>query len=455
MAERRKSGSRSEPMRIGGYELNPGLLITFEPGGEKDALADMANLAGVKSVVHAADFTTAADVEQLNSAEVMVFSNIGVAVANVDPDQGMSIAAMPASTVPVRTVESEPIFFAFPDDLPPEFGAYLRGYRDAVDHLYNRAFNSSPAAGTGGMRGIAGAFSDSDQVAWGLQASRVDTSTLSGRGVKVAILDTGFDLDHPDFRGRAITSASFIPNQTVQDDNGHGTHCVGVACGPRTPTRGPRYGIAYEAEIFVGKVLTNQGSALGRSTLAGIEWAVRNGCDIISMSLGGQVLPGQRFSAAFEQIAHAAIQQGSLIIAAAGNDSRRSQGVLKPVSNPANCPSIMSVAALDRGLRVADFSNAAINPDAAVDIAAPGVEIYSSAPEPGAPTQPPHFRQWAAQYDTLSGTSMATPHVAGVAALMKQADPSLTAGALWRTLVSRASQLPNPASDVGAGVLQV
>lgn len=437
------------------YDLTPGLLLTFEPGGEKEAVAQIENLAGVQSVARAEDFASAADMQQLGGAELTVFSNLGVAVANVDLDQQMSIASMPSSPVPVHSVEPEPIFFAFGDDLPGDFGSYLRGYRDAVDHLYRSAFETAPASSSTALRTLGGAFADSDQLTWGLQATRVELSLLSGRGVKVAILDTGFDLDHPDFRGRAVTSASFIANQSVDDENGHGTHCVGVACGPRTPTRGLRYGVAYDAEIFVGKVLTNQGAALGRSTLAGIEWAVRNKCDIISMSLGGLVLPGQSHSIAFEQTARAATQQGSLIIAAAGNDSRRSQGVVKPVSTPANCPSIMAVAALDKGLRVSDFSNAAMNPNAAVDIAGPGIEIYSSAPEPAAPIQPPYFRQWAAQYDTLSGTSMATPFVAGIAALLKESNPTLSAGDLWRTLVSRASPLPYPASDVGAGLAQV
>lgn len=454
MAQRRQPGSRSEPMQVGGYDLTPGVLITFEPEGLKDAVAAIENTAGVKNVAYAADFSDGADMEQLRGAGMTIFGNLGVAVADVDPEQAVGIASLSSSPAPVATVEQEPIFFAF-DDLPSDFGAYLRGYRDAIDHLYRRAFEPGELASGLGVRPNVGNYSDSQQVTWGLQATKVDTSTLCGRGVKVAVLDTGLDLDHPDFRGRAITHASFIPGQSVQDENGHGTHCVGTACGPRTPTRGTRYGIAYESEIYVGKVLTNQGSALGRSTLAGIEWAVRNGCHIISMSLGGLVLPGQSYIRAFETTARAALQQGSLIIAAAGNDSRRSQSLVRPVSSPANCPSIMAVAAVDRALRVADFSNAAINPDAAVDIAGPGVEVYSSAPEPAAPQQPPHFRQWAAQYDTISGTSMATPHVAGIAALLREANPNLAAGALWRLLVSRATPLPYPAADTGAGLVQV
>jgi subtilisin family serine protease len=202
-------------------------------------------------------------------------------------------------------------------------------------------------------------------------------------------------------------------------------------------------------------VLTNQGAALGRSTLAGIEWAVRNGCHVISMSLGGLVLPGQTYLQALETTARNALRQNTLIIAAAGNDSRRSQGRRMPVCNPANCPSILAVAAVDSSLKVADFSNSALNPDAAVDIAGPGVRVYSTAPEPAVPPQPPRFRQWPAQYETLDGTSMATPHVAGVAALLREADPEISAGALWRLLVSRASPLPYPASDVGAGMVQL
>jgi subtilisin family serine protease len=352
----------------------------------------------------------------------------------------------------IQAIEPEPIFFAF-EGLADDFAPYLRGYRDAIDHLFERAF-SSPAAHSEAS-GSAASTKDDDKSTWGLKAIGLGNSSLSGRGVRVAVLDTGFDLDHPDFRGRSVASASFIPDQAVQDENGHGTHCIGTACGPRTPTRGPRYGLAHEAEIFVGKVLTNQGAALGRSTLAGIEWAVRNGCHVISMSLGGLVLPGQTYLQALETTARNALRQNTLIIAAAGNDSRRSQGRRMPVSNPANCPSILAVAAVDSSLKVADFSNSALNPDAAVDIAGPGVRVYSTAPEPAVPPQPPRFRQWPAQYETLDGTSMATPHVAGVAALLREADPEISAGALWRLLVSRASPLPYPASDVGAGMVQL
>jgi subtilisin family serine protease len=172
------------------------------------------------------------------------------------------------------------------------------------------------------------------------------------------------------------------------------------------------------------------------------------------MSLGGRVQQGQTHLDAFENIAREALRRNTLIIAAAGNDSRRSQGTIRPVSTPANCPSIMAVAALDRFLRVADFSNAAINPDARVDIAGPGVDIYSSAPEPAATPQPPFFRQWTARNDTISGTSMATPHVSGIAALLRQENPDMAAADLWRLLVSKSRALQLPSRDIGAGLAQ-
>jgi subtilisin family serine protease len=453
-----RKSTRTDAAAAGGGEaqtgLTPGVLISFAPDAAKATVSALADGIGLKNVAYAADIGGPNDMQQLEGAGVTVFNALGVAVLDVDPDQEMQLSALSLGDSAISSIEKEPIFFAFADGLPPDFGAYLRGYRDAVDHLYDSAFTGTNAA-TGPTLGLAGVVDDDLQTTWGLKATKVADSHLSGKGVRVAVLDTGFDFDHPDFRNRVVTGETFIPGQAVQDLNGHGTHCIGTACGPRAPTRDRRYGIAYDAEIYAGKVLSNQGSALGRSTLFGIEWAVGNGCHIVSMSLGGLVLPGQRHLQAFEDAARRALDRNTLIIAAAGNDSRRSQGLRVPVSSPANCPSVLAVAAVDRSLRVADFSNAAVNPDASVDIAAPGVEVYSSAPEPAAPPQPPRFRQWGAQYDTISGTSMATPHVAGIAALLKEANPAMSAGDLWRLLTSRASPMPFPASDVGAGLVQV
>ncbi len=199
--------------------------------------------------------------------------------------------------------------------------------------------------------------------------------------------------------------------------------------------------MAYEAEIFAGKVLGNRGFGSDGGILAGIDWAVTNGCAVISMSLSAPVGAGQSFSQIYENVGVRALNAGSLIVVAAGNDSRRS-GFIAPVGHPANCPSILAVAAIDQKLRIASFSNGGINPDGGgVDIAAPGVDIRSSVPR-------------NKLYKEMSGTSMATPHVAGIAALFAESDPNLRGNALWMALVSRTRRLDLPSRDVGMGLVQ-
>jgi subtilisin family serine protease len=159
------------------------------------------------------------------------------------------------------------------------------------------------------------------------------------------------------------------------------------------------------------------------------------------MSLSGKAQPA--FSQVFETVARRALAANTLIIAAAGNDSQR-PSFIAPVGHPANCPSIMAVAALDLQLGIAPFSNGGLNPNGGgIDIAGPGVNVFSSVPLA------------FGTHGVLSGTSMATPHVAGIAALHLQARGlNTTAQALWQILVSTASRLNLPARDVGAGLVQ-
>jgi subtilisin family serine protease len=280
-------------------------------------------------------------------------------------------------------------------------------------------------------------FADTPAETWGLSATNVSQSAYSGQGIKVAVLDTGMDLEHPDFAGRNIQSMSFIPGQSAQDLNGHGTHCIGTACGPLSPGDPnaapgvPRYGIAYNADIFVGKVLSNSGNGSLGGILQGMNWAIANGCEVISMSLRGLGGPVAAYTAA----ASRALNAGCLVIAASGNDSTRPFNTI-PTGTPANSPGVVAVAALDNRLDVASFSNGG-----KIEIAAPGVSVFSSMPRPR-------------MYGSISGTSMATPHVAGIAALLAESNPALRASALMQALTNSAQGLPQPASDVGAGLVQ-
>jgi subtilisin family serine protease len=334
----------------------------------------------------------------------------------------------------VVAVEPERALYAILDQ--PRSLDYMRGYRDGVNGLYEQLANGTD---TDVEAGIAALFSDTASVTWGLEATLAGTSTRTGAGVRVAVLDTGFALDHPDFVGRPILSKSFVQGQAVQDAHGHGTHCVGTSCGPKAPPGGTRrYGVATSDDILVGKVLSNQGSGSDLGILAGIEWAVTNGAAVISMSLGADV---RQVSARYETAGRRALQAGCLIVAAAGNNADRASGNMGFVGIPANSPSIMAVGAVDANMRMANFS-ARSNPVAGgkVDIAGPGAAVYSSWPMP-------------TRYRSISGTSMATPHVAGVAALVSQAT-GFRGAQLWARLTQTARPLNLPSADVGAGLAQ-
>lgn len=401
-------------------------LITLRRGRSVQAASSIEKISG--PIADSREFGSAGIAMVAESETTVVYQRVGVAIGNLDPDQAVAVSQVDD----VLAVEPERICYAIDN------ADYLRGFQAGVNAVTNAALGATAPP----VRAVTVASAlDESQATWGLQLSNILTSRFSGKGIKIAILDTGLASAHPDFAKRAgITMKSLIPGVvSAEDGHGHGTHCAGTAGGPATPQSLPRYGVASSAELFIGKVLNDRGNGADGDIIAGIEWALQEGCALVSMSLSAPVAVGAAFSTAYEQAAAAALEEGCLIIAAAGNDSRR-PSVIAPVGHPANCPSILAVAAIDDQLQIAVFSNGRVAAGKAVAIAAPGVQIYSS-------WLPPRL------CNTISGTSMAAPHVAGIAALFAEST-GLRGQALQTVLLNGVRSLGLPSTDVGAGLVQ-
>ena len=170
---------------------------------------------------------------EAQKAEVFVLDKLKVAVVDADPSQLQGLQSAASEDSAILAVEPERVMYAL--NLSGESRQYLRGYRDAVNHLFEALTGTTAEAEA---EAAALGFTDNAQFTWGLQAVQASQSRFSGRGVRLAVLDTGFDLDHPDFVGRTVSSQSFIQGQAVNDLNGHGTHCIGTSLGPQQPAGG-------------------------------------------------------------------------------------------------------------------------------------------------------------------------------------------------------------------------
>jgi len=407
-------------------------LVTFKEGAAEEGMQSLGT-QGMR-VANARDFKgQAATLEDVGDADAVVFPEIGVAVIGGDQAQsrGLSTFAEVATDSAIESIDPE--YFVFAEGTSDEYFSSLGEESESNPREYLRGFMRAAETiardlglGSGPSQEQAEVDAQVLGATWGVIACRVPPSIRSGVGIKLAVLDTGFDLGHPDFVGRPIVSGTFC-GQPVQDLHGHGTHCTGTAAGPRAPAgTTPRYGIAWRSLIHISKVLTNSGSGSMAGVLAGMNWAIANRCPVISMSLGGPGGPHPAYTAAGQ----AALNSGCLIIAAAGNAGPG------PTGAPANSPTIMSVASLDKNLTPSSFSCRG-----KIEIAGPGRDVFSSWPRP-------------TRYKTISGTSMATPHVAGCAALWAETSAALRGLALRNRLLATARPLPFPPTQVGRGLVQ-
>jgi subtilisin len=239
-----------------------------------------------------------------------------------------------------------------------------------------------------------------------------------GKDIRVAILDTGIDGTHPDLATNYKGGVSFVPGETPADGNGHGTHCAGTIAAAMNGAG--VVGVAPAASLYAVKTLANNGSGNWSWLIAGLGWCIANKMHICSMSLGGDGAP-----AALETICNTAFSNGLLLVAAAGNAGPGMNTVL----HPGKYKNVIAVAAIDSANVVATFSSR--GPE--VEICAPGVNVLSTKPGGG--------------YQTMSGTSMACPHVAGAAAVVWGAHRFSRNVEIWNLLADTADNFGVPGWD--------
>ncbi|MFC7380764.1 S8 family serine peptidase [Sphaerisporangium rhizosphaerae] len=269
----------------------------------------------------------------------------------------------------------------------------------------------------------------------------------TGAGVRVAVLDTGVDATHPDLAGRVAASKSFIPGQEVTDRNGHGTHTSSTVAGTGAASGGKERGVAPGADLLIGKVLDDNNSGPISSVIAGMEWATRTEhAKVVSMSLGvsGWHTQDDPLSQALNRLS---AETGALFVVAAGNDGPGAYSV----ASPGTADAALTVGAVDGSDHLADFSSAGprLNDDALKpDLTAPGVDVLAARSQ---------YMEWGeGYYRTDSGTSMATPHVAGAAVLLAQKHPEWTARQIKDALMSTSVPTPDYSPyQAGAGRLDV
>ena len=360
-------------------------------------------------------------------------------IVSYEPRSGFQATAAPEGATAVRTLAS------------------VDGVAVTADHARARDFWTAVTGGTtsfaaGGTPSFANGieqiwldgkvYADLAESTAQIGAPEVWAGGDIGQGVDVAVLDTGVDETHPDLAGRVVESRSFVEGEDVADLHGHGTHVASTIVGSGAASGGVEKGVAPGARLHVGKVLSNSGSGSDSEILAGMEWAAVDAhAKVVNLSLGTRE-PSDGTDPMSQAVNRLSAQTGALFVIAAGNS-----GGAGTVGSPGAADAALTVGAVDGGDHLADFSSqgprvgdGALKPE----ITAPGVDILAARSQ--------RAPEGSGFYQSLSGTSMAAPHVAGAAALLAAKHPDLTGAQLKDLLTSTAKRTPEYSSfQAGSG----
>ncbi|KMO94054.1 S8 family peptidase [Streptomyces roseus] len=339
--------------------------------------------------------------------------------------------------------------------LPAVDGESFRVPKAAAAALWSTVTGRTSGARTAGAPGTAGPASAApiarlwldgrvhtalDKSVPQIGAPAMWAAGYTGEGITVAVLDTGVDETHPDLKGVEAAQRNFSSSPGSGDVAGHGTHVASTLAGSGAQSGGVYKGVAPGVRILDGKVLDDDGFGSESSIVSGMQWAVDQGARVVNMSLGAQDSPG--VDPMEEAVAR--LSDKALFVACAGNEGDKAA----TIRSPGSAPAALAVGAVDKQDRLADFSSRGPTADGASkpDVTAPGVDITAART-----TQSPYFPPGDG-YVSMSGTSMATPHAAGAAALLFQQHPTWS-GAQVKALLTGSAE-PAPALNAfqqGAG----
>lgn len=276
-----------------------------------------------------------------------------------------------------------------------------------------------------------------------IRAPQLWDREIEGQGIRVAIIDTGIDAEHPDFEGRLIAVKDFTGEDSLgRDGHGHGTHVASTAAGSGASSGGKYIGVAPAAELLIAKVLRNNGGGSTSDVMAGIDWAVQQGADVINLSLGADIACDG--TDALSTLCDAAVAQGVVVCVAAGNAGPGAG----TVGSPGCAREVITIGATTDQDAVTSFSSRGPTADGRIkpDVCFPGHGIVAARAKGTAMGSPVD-----AFYTSASGTSMATPHASGTAALLLQGFPDLTPAQVKQRLMATAKDLGQQPNVQGSG----